>query len=338
MKAVVTGAAGFIGSHLMDLLIAEGWEVRAIDDLSNGRYRNISQHDGNPQFSFFELDIADEIPAHVFADIDYVFHLAALADIVPSIDDPQKYHRANVDGTVNVLEAARRAGVKKLIYSASSSCYGIPDVYPTPEEAEIRPRYPYAFTKYAGEQYVMHWHQVYKLPVVSLRYFNVYGPRVRTNGTYGAVFGVFLAQKAAGRPFTVVGDGTQTRDFTYVSDIADANYLAAISAVNGEIINLGSGHTYSVNELVRLLGGPVTYVPKRPGEPDCTFAKIEKARSLLGWEPKVSFEMGVKTMLADLDTWREAPLWTPEKIAEATQNWFRYLAVGEEERDSRAGI
>lgn len=337
MKALITGGAGFIGSHLVDLLLAKGWEVRVIDNLSNGHYRNISQHEGNPQFSFLESDIVEPFPRHTFTGVDYVFHMAALADIVPSIDDPQKYHRVNVDGTVNVLEASRQAGVKKLIYSASSSCYGIPDTYPTPEDAEIRPRYPYAFTKYISEQYVLHWHEIYKLPVISLRYFNVYGPRVRTNGTYGAVFGVFLAQKAAGLPFTVVGDGSQTRDFTYVTDIARANLMAALSSVNGEIINLGSGHTYSVNELVRLLDGPVTYVPKRPGEPDCTFADIAKARRLLGWKAEVSFADGVRAMLADLNAWREAPIWTPEKIAVATKNWFRYLTPDEEE-NSRAGV
>jgi len=324
-KALITGGAGFIGSHLTDLLLDKGWKVTVIDDLSNGRYSNISHHEENPSFSFFQVDITEDELGPYFQDVDYVFHMAALADIVPSIDNPVKYHRANVDGTVRILEEARRAEVKKLIYSASSSCYGLPDEYPTKEDAEIRPQYPYAFTKNIAEQYVMHWHQVYHLPVVSLRYFNVYGPRVRTTGTYGAVFGVFLAQKRAGMPLTVVGDGTQTRDFTYVTDIAEANYLAAVSHCNGEMINLGSGSTYSINHLVSLIGGEVVYIPKRPGEPDCTFANIEKARELLGWEAKVSFEEGVRRMLASIDDWRDAPLWTPEKIEAATQSWFKYL-------------
>ena len=193
--------------------------------------------------------------------------------LCPSIQKPTEYFQANVVGTQNVLEAARLAGVKKFVYAASSSCYGIPDQYPTAENAEIRPQYPYALTKYLGEELVMHWHHVYKLPVTSLRMFNVYGPRSRTSGTYGAVFGVFLAQKLAKQPFTVVGDGHQTRDFTFVSDVVSAFLKAAESNVIGEIMNVGSGNTYSVNRLVELLGGNVEYIPKRPGEPECTFCR-----------------------------------------------------------------
>src|SRR5205814_2657722 len=181
--------------------------------------------------------------------------IAALADIVPSIQNPAAYHKSNVDGTLSVLEASRKHGVKRFVYAASSSCYGIPDVYPTPETAPIRPQYPYALTKNLGEQMAMHWGQVYKLPVVSVRFFNVYGPRSRTSGTYGAVFGVFLAQKLKGKPFTVVGDGTQTRDFTFVTDVVDACAVAAASKASGEIFNVGSGKPTSVNRIVELLGG-----------------------------------------------------------------------------------
>ncbi len=170
----------------------------------------------------------------------------------------------------------------------------------------------------------MHWGQVYKMPVVSPRLFNVYGTRSRTSGTYGAVFGVFLAQKLAGKPFTVVGDGIQTRDFTYVTDVADAFVTVAQSSVAQEIYNVGSGNTYSVNHLVRLLEGEVTYIPKRPGEPDCTFADIRKIQEI-GWQPKVSFEQGVSKILQNIDYWREAPVWTPDNIAEATKEWFQYL-------------
>ena len=177
---------------------------------------------------------------------------------------------------MSVVECARQAGVKRFVYAASSSCYGIPDLYPTPETAPIRPQYPYALTKNLGEQIVLHWGQVYELPVVSLRLFNVYGPWSRTSGTYGAVFGVFLAQKLAGKPFTVVGDGTQTRDFTFVTDVVDAFVCAAQSDVCNEVFNVGTGGTYSVNRLVALLGGGVVYVPKRPGEPDCTLADTSK--------------------------------------------------------------
>lgn len=225
-----------------------------------------------------------------------------------------------------MLEAARQAGVKRFVYAASSSCYGIPDLYPTPETAPVRPQYPYALSKYLGEEMVRHWAQVYHLPAVSLRFFNVYGPRARTSGTYGAVFGVFLAQKLNGLPYTVVGDGTQTRDFTFVSDVAAACLAAAASDVVGEVLNVGSGHTYSINRLVELLGGPVTHIPKRPGEPDCTFADISKIRRMLGWEPRVSFEDGVAAMLQHIESWRNAPAWTPETIAAATREWFQYLS------------
>jgi UDP-glucose 4-epimerase len=161
---------------------------------------------------------------------------------------------------------------------------------------------------------------------VSLRLFNVYGPRSRTSGTYGAVFGVFLAQKLAGKPFTVVGDGHQTRDFTFVSDVVEAFLNAANSTINGEVFNVGSGNTYSVNRLVELLNADsVTYIPKRPGEPDCTFADTMKIRRILGWRPKVSLEAGVEVMLANIDYWRSAPVWDPESISHATQDWFAYL-------------
>jgi UDP-glucose 4-epimerase len=328
MKAVVTGGAGFIGSHMVDRLVAEGVETHVVDNLSTGRLDNLSHMKGNPLLRFRQLDIAqygselDEI----FEGADYVVHLAALADIVPSIVNPVGYHRSNVDGTLNVLEAARKVkGLRKLVYAASSSCYGLPDRFPTPESAEMRPMYPYAVTKWLGECYCMNWHKIYNMPIVSLRFFNVYGPRSRTSGTYGAVFGVFLSQKIHGKPFTVVGDGTQTRDFTYVTDVVDAIWTAAKSNVAGETMNVGSDNTYSVNRLVELLGGPVVHIPKRPGEPDCTLADIGKIKKLLGWKPKVAFEDGVAEMVRNIDYWRSAPVWTPDTIADATKDWFKYL-------------
>ncbi len=325
-KCLVTGGAGFIGSHLVDRLLDEGHEVVVLDNFSTGRPENLAHQRGSARLKVQQADIAD--PAVIrpwFNDVDWVFHIAALADIVPSIQRPLDYHRSNVDGTVSVLEAARAAGVKRFLYAASSSCYGIPDTYPTAESADIRPQYPYALSKYLGECCVMHWGLVYGLPVVCLRLFNVYGPRSRTSGTYGAVFGVFLAQKLAGRPFTVVGDGTQTRDFTFVSDVVNAFVTAAESDVSGEIMNVGSGDTYSVNLLVELLGGEVTYIPRRPGEPDCTFADTAKIRRLLGWQPRVDFDRGVAIMLENIDYWRQAPVWTPEGIAVATKEWFECL-------------
>lgn len=326
-KVIVTGGAGFIGSHLCDLLLDKGYNVTVLDNFSTGRPQNLEHHKKNPNLNLIEEDISvyENIEAY-FKDVEYVFHLAALADIVPSIEKPFDYHNSNVNGTLNVLRAAEKYGIKKLVYSASSSCYGVPDAYPTPETAEIRPQYPYALTKNVGEQYVLHWGQVYKLPVVALRLFNVYGPRSRTSGTYGAVFGVFLAQKLAGKPYTVVGDGTQTRDFIYVTDVARAFYMAAISDVSGEAMNVGSDGTYSINRLVELLEGKVEYIPKRPGEPDCTYADISKIKKLLGFMTEVSFEEGVKKVLENIDYWRDAVVWDKESIGKATESWFKYLS------------
>jgi UDP-glucose 4-epimerase len=176
-----------------------------------------------------------------------------------------------------------------------------------------------------GEELVLHWAQTYKQPAISLRLFNVYGPRSRTTGAYGAVFGVFLAQKINQRPYTVVGDGKQTRDFTYVTDVANAFMTAAESDVSGEAMNVGSGNHYSVNRLVELLGGDIEYIPKRPGEPNCTFADVRKIEKLLGWKASVSFEEGVSRMLERIDDWKDAPVWNPATINQATATWFRYL-------------
>jgi UDP-glucose 4-epimerase len=326
-NCVVTGGAGFIGSHLTERLLADGHTVTIIDNFAIGRLENLETLPNKQNLTVIEADIADhEAIAPHFSDIDWVFHLAAMADIVPSIENPMVYHRSNADGTISVLEAARAHGVKRFVYTASSSCYGIPDTYPTPETAPIGPMYPYALTKYVGEEYAMHWCQTYELPVVSLRLFNVFGPRHRTSGTYGAVFGVFLAQKLAGEPYTVVGNGTQTRDFTFVTDVVDAFICAAQSEVAGEIYNVGSDNTYSVNNLVELMGGPITYIPKRPGEPDCTFADISKIKAELNWRPKMLFEDGVRIMLENIDGWKDAPVWTADSVADATEAWFKYLS------------
>lgn len=330
VNTLVTGGAGFIGSHLAERLLADGHRVTVIDNFCCGSRHNLAEVEGNPRLSVHEADItrfADIRP--LFEGMDWVFHLAALADIVPSIQHPVRYHQANVNGTVSVLEAARACGVKRLVYAASSSCYGIPDHYPTPEEAPFRPMYPYALTKCLGEEYVNHWRRTYGMETTCLRLFNVYGPRARTSGTYGAVFGVFLAQKLAGKPFTVVGDGAQTRDFTFVTDVADAFVKAAESGISGEVMNVGSGKTYSVNRLVELLGGEVTYIPKRPGEPDRTFADASRIKRLLGWQPSVSFEDGVAIMLDNIDYWGGAPVWSAESIEEATADWFRFLGTQE---------
>jgi len=327
MKVIITGGSGFIGSHLADSLIELEHEVIVIDNLSIGRVENISHLLENPKFTFLKADIIDyDSIESIFKKVDWVFHLAALADIVPSIENPKEYFLSNVNGTFNVLQACKKYKIKKIIYTASSSCYGIPDNYPTKETEAIKPQYPYALTKNIGEQLVMHWCQLYNLPAISLRFFNVYGPRARTSGTYGAVFGVFLAQKLANKPYTVVGDGTQTRDFTFVSDIVSAIQSAAKSNVSGKIINIGSSKTYSINHLVHLLGGDVEYIPKRPGEPDCTWADITEAKKTLNWEPKVTLEEGVEILLKDMNYWQDAPIWDKNSIAQATEKWFKYLS------------
>lgn len=326
MKAIVTGGAGFIGSHLVERLLADGHEVSVLDNFSTGRRENLVGIPPDAPLRVAEVDVRDQkgILCH-FTGAQVVFHLAGLADIIPSIREPLRYYAANVDGTVSVLEAARTAGVRRIVYAASSSCYGIPDLYPTPETAPIRPQYPYAFTKWVGEQAVLHWSEVYGMSGLSLRLFNVYGPRSRTTGAYGAVFGIFLTQRAKCFPLTVVGDGTQVRDFVFVSDVVEALMAAAACDGRGEVFNVGSGSPQSVNRLAQLIGGPAVHIPKRPGEPDATHADISKIRRLLGWSPKVSFEEGVSVMLGRLGEWADAPLWTPEKIEEATREWFHYL-------------
>lgn len=326
MISLVTGGCGFIGSHIVDKLLNEGHTVKVIDNFTTGRPSNLAHHNGNTRLTVYHMDIRNKGDIEpIFKNVDYVFHMAALADIVPSIQMPWEYYSSNVLGTFNVLECAKEAGVKKLVYAASSSCYGIPDEYPTKETADIRPQYPYALTKRLGEETVLHWGQVYGLPVITLRLFNVYGVRSRTSGTYGAVFGVFLAQKLAGLPFTVVGTGEQTRDFTYVTDVAEAFFSAANSNIVNRTYNVGSGGTYSVNYLCELLGGDIIHIPKRPGEPDCTYADTSRICTELGWRPQVTLKEGVRRILDNIEYWREAPVWTPDKIKEATSDWFKFL-------------
>ena len=325
--AVVTGGAGFIGSHMVDLLIERGFTVRAIDNLAGGREENLAHYRSNPDMVLEKRDIRSYSPEDsLFGSARYVFHFAGIGDIVPSIERPLEYLSANVQGTVHMLECARHVGVEKFVYAASSSCYGLAKV-PTREDHPIDPRYPYALSKHLGEQAALHWHLVYKLPVNSIRIFNAYGTRSRTSGAYGAVFGVFLRQKLAGRPYTVVGDGSQTRDFTYVTDVARAFLAAAETPRVGRVYNLGTGKPQSVNRLVQLLGGEKLKIPKRPGEPDCTWADISRITSELDWRPQVSFEEGVEKVLTDIDYWRSAPLWDPDSIAKATKTWFEYLGA-----------
>ena len=324
-KAIVTGGAGFIGSHMVDLLMSKNYYVIVIDNLVGGHKRNLKHHLKNKNFKFIKQDICSlDSNSTIFKNVDYVYHFAGIGDIVPSIEKPLDYIDVNLNGTIKVLECSRYAGIEKFVYAASSSCYGIAEV-PTDENHKIQPEYPYALSKYFGEQAAFHWNKVYGLPVNSIRIFNAYGTRSRTSGAYGAVFGVFLKQKIENRPLTVVGDGTQTRDFLYVTDVATAFLAALETKMNGQVWNLGASNPQSVNKIVELLNSDVTYIPKRPGEPECTYADTAKIRSELNWKDKVSFEDGVKTLLLNIDYWKNAPLWTPDTIAIATKNWFKYL-------------
>ena len=324
--AVVTGGAGFIGSHMVDLLLGEGCRVHVIDNLSGGRRENLAHVASHPRLRVELKDLRElRRDDALFSGAQYVFHFAGIGDIVPSINHPVEYLSANVMGTIHALEAARQANVEKFVYAASSSCYGFATELPTTEQAPVSPHYPYALSKYLGEEAVLHWGRVYRLPVVSMRIFNAYGPRSRTTGAYGAVFGVFLAQKLNGKPFTVVGDGAQRRDFVFATDLTRAFFLAAQSNRSQTVYNVGAGQPQSVNRLVELLGGDVVHVPKRPGEPDCTWADIAKIQRELGWEPRVSFEGGVAQMLCHIEHWRQAPVWDPASIHEATKAWFAAL-------------
>jgi len=325
MKIIVTGGAGFIGSHVAEKLSKKN-KVIVIDNLSTGRLKNIETFKNKIVFKKADLSKNSSNWAKYFKGVDKVFHFAALADIVPSIQEPEEYFKSNVTGTLNVLEACKKYKIKKIIYAASSSCYGIAKEIPTSEKADVNPQYPYALTKQLGESLILHWSKIYKINCTSLRLFNVYGPRSRTSGTYGAMFGVFFAQKIANKPFTIVGEGNQKRDFTFVSDIVDAFLKASYSRISGEIFNVGSGKTVSVNYIANLLKGKKIHIKKRPGEPNVTFADINKIKKKLKWKPKVSIEQGIKIILEKyIDYWKEAPIWTPKKIHKATALWFKYL-------------
>lgn len=324
--AIVTGGAGFIGSHTVDLLLKKNYIVRVIDDFSGGHKKNLIHHKNNKDLIILKKNILSISSNHtIFKSVDYLFHYAGKGDIVPSIDNPKKYFKNNVFGTLNILEACRKNNIKKIIYAASSSCYGIART-PTEENNPIQNLYPYALSKYQGEQLVLHFSKVYDLKFISLRIFNAYGTRVRTTGVYGAVFGVFFKQKLAGLPLTIVGDGNQKRDFIYVTDVANAFIKSAESKIENQIINLGANNPQTINNLANIIGGKKIYLPKRPGEPDCTWSSNKKIYKLLKWKPKIKFEKGVKLMLKDINNWKDAPLWDKKTINKATKSWFKYMS------------
>jgi len=294
VKTLVTGGAGFIGSNLVDKLIEENHRVIIIDNLSTGKEANI-----NPRAELHKLDIRNlkEIEP-LFKEVDVVFHLAAQPRIQPSIVDPLESHSNNVVGTLNVLQASRTAGIKKLIYSASSSAYGDQKKLPLKEDMPTHPKSPYSLFKLIGEYYCKLFNELYGLPTVCLRYFNVYGPRQTYEGAYATVIGIFLRQAEAGEPLTIVGDGAQTRDFTHVYDVVRANILAMNSdkVGNGEVINIGAGKNHSINDIAALISEKVIHIPPRPAEVQDTLADNSLAKKLLGWQPEMAIEEGVKEL------------------------------------------
>jgi nucleoside-diphosphate-sugar epimerase len=292
-KAIVTGGAGFIGSHIVDALVSRGYDVHVVDNLFSGKKEFV-----NSKATFHLLDVRNlESLRPVFEGAKYVFHEAALPRVQFSIKHPIETNDANVGGTMNALIAAADAGVEKFIYAASSSAYGDQDTLPLREDMAANPKSPYGLQKYVGERYCQVWSQVYGLKTVSLRYFNVYGPRQSAEGAYALVISKFLKLRKDGLPMTVTGDGEQTRDFTNVRDVVEANLLAAESdrVGVGEVLNIGAGRNFSVNRVASLIGGPVVFIPTRI-EPRHTLADNTKAKSMLGWNPKVSLEDGISEL------------------------------------------
>ena len=323
-KILITGGAGFIGSHLVEKLVKNN-KIIIIDDLSTGNIKNLKKVLKNKNLKFVKKDLNSKNLEKFFKNVDLVYHLAAQSDIIPSVKNPKKYFYSNVSSTVNLLEYCKQNHVKRIVYAASSSCYGIPKKYPTNENEKIDTRYPYAFTKYIAEQTLLHWGKVYNIDIKSLRLFNVFGPRVRTIGHYGAMFGVFLAQKANGFPLTIVGNGKQLRDFTFVSDVVDAFILAGNTKTKKNIFNIGTGKPVSINFVASLISQKKIFIPKRPGEPERTHANIMSAKKFLKYSPKVKFEDGLNIMLDSLASWKKAPLWTKKTIKLSTKDWFKYI-------------
>lgn len=292
MKILVTGGAGFIGSHLVDRLKAQGHEVAVIDNLSTGKKENL-----NPKADFHEIDICDfDKIKPLFQDIDYVFHLAAIPRVPISVEDPIGTSKANILGTVNVFKAASDSGVKRVVFASSSSVYGNQKELPLREDMTPGPISPYALQKLVGEQLAELFTNLYNIPIISLRYFNVFGPRTDLDSDYSLVIGKFLKQRSQNKPLTIFGDGEQTRGFCYVDDVVEANVRAMKSEKlkGGEVINIGSERSYSVNFLAKLISEEIQYLPSRPGDVLHTKADITLAKNLLDWEPKTSFEEGIK--------------------------------------------
>ncbi len=328
MRVLVTGAAGFIGFHLVQELLARGHDVIGIDDGSTASLRPVDDLLGD---NFIPVDISNERSLSGAVDgklatrrVDCIYHLAAKASIVPSVRHPDTYHAVNVTGTLNMLMLARAYGISRFVYAASGSCYGIPSELPTTELCPVKPLYPYALTKLIGEEYVFHLSRLYGIQAVSLRLFNVFGPRMCLTGGYGGLFSIILPQKFNDAPVVIIGDGGQRRDFVFVTDVAKAFCLAGEHATMQGVFNVGRGQSVSINDILKLLQvskDDIQYLPDRPGEPRVTIADTGKIQSF-GWYPSVSFERGLDAMLEDQARWKSAPVWTRQAIVEAQRQWY----------------
>ena len=296
-KSVITGGAGFIGSNLTNRLLDMGHKVIVLDNFVSGKRSNLSHHN-NKNLKIVNIDISkSENLDKYFKKVDYVFHLAALAEIIPSFKNPEKYFNNNVIGTLNVLNAAKKTKIKKMIYAASSSCYGAPKKFPTSEKDKIDLKHPYAVTKFVGEELVMRYALMFNMPNISFRFFNVYGPRLNVSDQYSAVIGNFLSQTKSKKALTVVGDGKQTRDFIHVDDLINAFIKIIKSKFENKIYNLGSGKRTSINTIAKIFGGKKKFIPIRPGEPKNSVADIKKIKKDINWKPKISIEQGIKKLL-----------------------------------------
>ena len=296
IKSIVTGGAGFIGSNLVDKLVNRGHKVIVIDNFISGKKSNLSHH-SKKNVKIIKLDISkDKNLSEHFKGANYVFHLAGLAEIIPSIKDPARYFINNTLGTLNVLEATKKVKINKFIYAASSSCYGKTKKIPTKETDIIDATNPYSLTKFLGEELVIKYAKLYHMPNISFRFFNVYGPRLNSKGKYGAVFSIFLKQKKANKPLTIVGNGRQTRDFIYVDDLVDAFFKIMKSNLSNKIYNLGSGKETSINKIASLIGGKKIFIPEIQGETKRSCANISKICKDVNWKPRISISEGIKKL------------------------------------------
>jgi len=296
MKALVTGGAGFIGSHLVDELVRKKCQVIVLDNLITGSLKNLKFVKNKIKFIKCDLSKKKNL-AKLLQGVDYVFHLAGLSEVNDSIKNPIKYYEANVIGTLNILNSVRHLKLKKFIYSASASCYGNPREIPTQEKAKIQILSPYASTKWIAEKMILRHAMIQKFPAISLRFFNVYGPRSKASGPYSAVISIFAKQKLANKPLTVVGNGLQSRSFIYVSDVVEVMIKAAKSKIFNEIFNVGSQKSLKIEEIAKMFKGKKIYIPKRTGDPKHSSANINKIAKLLNWKPKVSIKEGINILL-----------------------------------------